>query len=142
MKWKLLLIDDDESDRLCFQRILRTEGIDAELRVALGGRQALDILASAESGGDAASPDLILLDLNMDEMDGFETLRQLKSSSTTNSIPVVIFTTSSSVRDIRSCYALGASSYIVKPAALDDYVRIVTGLKRYWADLVAKPHPA
>lgn len=138
-KWKVLLIDDDECDQLTFRRLLKAEGIDAELLTAKDGQEALDLLLSDQPGQQADKPDLILLDLNMGILDGFDTLKILKASDRTKSTPVVVLTTSSDVRDIEASYALGANSYIVKPTSLDDFGKTVRGLKEYWADLVVTP---
>lgn len=138
-KWKVLLIDDDECDQLTFRRLLKAEGIDAELLTAKDGREALDLLLSDQPGQQADKPDLILLDLNMGILNGFDTLKILKASDRTKSTPVVVLTTSSSVRDIEASYALGANSYIVKPTSLDDFGKTVRSLKEYWADLVVTP---
>ncbi len=137
MIWKVLLVDDDEGDRLCFRRVLQAQEINADLRVAADGREALDLLAPVLAGDARAGPHLILLDLNMAGMDGFELLRILKSTPATRSIPAVVLTTSSSAKDIEACYALGANSYIVKPASLVGLVHCVRALKQYWADIVA-----
>lgn len=138
-KWKVMLVDDDENDRLTFQRLLKSEGIDVELIMARDGREALDQLISDRFLQFQDKPDLILLDLNMGILDGFETLKILKTSESTRSIPVVVLTTSSNKRDIEASYALGANSYIVKPTSLDDFSKIIRGLKSYWADLVITP---
>lgn len=138
-KWKVMLVDDDENDRLTFQRLLKSEGIDVELIMARDGREALDQLFSDRFPQFQDKPDLILLDLNMGILDGFETLKILKTSESTRSIPVVVLTTSSNKRDIEASYALGANSYIVKPTSLDDFSKIIRGLKSYWADLVITP---
>lgn len=138
-KWKVMLVDDDENDRLTFQRLLKSEGIDVELIMARDGREALDQLFSDRFLQFQDKPDLILLDLNMGILDGFETLKILKTSESTRSIPVVVLTTSSNKRDIEASYALGANSYIVKPTSLDDFSKIIRGLKSYWADLVITP---
>ncbi len=134
-----MLVDDDENDRLTFQRLLKSEGIDVELIMARDGREALDQLISDRFLQFQDKPDLILLDLNMGILDGFETLKILKTSESTRSIPVVVLTTSSNKRDIEASYALGANSYIVKPTSLDDFSKIIRGLKSYWADLVITP---
>lgn len=139
MPWKVLLVDDDETDRVIFQRVLTSEGIDADLQFAVNGRHALDLLRIGKGHPGYGSPDLIVMDLNMEVLDGFETLKILKGSQATAGIPVVILTTSSSRKDIISCYALGANSYIIKPANLGDYARMIKGLKQYWADIVATP---
>lgn len=137
--WKVMLIDDDEGDRFTFKRLLTSEGFDVELRVAKNGQEALDQLFDNDFILRAGKPDLILLDLNMGVLDGFETLKILKSSEHTKTIPVVVLTTSSNAHDMERCYALGANSYIVKPTSLNDYSMIVRGLKSYWADLVLTP---
>lgn len=138
-KWKVLLVDDDESDRLTFQRLLKSEAIDVDLRVATDGQEALTLVHPDACNRHWGPPDLILLDLNMAGMDGLTTLKILKSSELTRAIPVVVLTTSSNSRDVEASYALGANSYIVKPTTLSDFIKVIRGLKNYWADLVTTP---
>jgi CheY-like chemotaxis protein len=95
------------------------------------GEAALDYLQRS-SEGDGARPQLILLDLKLPRMDGFEVLRTVKSSPDLAYIPVVVLTTSSSDADIAKAYQNHVNSYLVKPVdfpAMDDLMR---ELDHYW----------
>lgn len=84
-------------------------------------------------------PGIILLDLNLPAGDGREALETLKTSEKTRNIPVVILTTSSDERDIETCYAKGANSYIQKPVNMQGYLQTMERLKEYWFRIVTLP---
>lgn len=102
----VLVVDDSEDVHRLLQARLRQENID--LYSALEGRAALE-MASAES------PSLILLDLDMPDMDGFEVLRHLKDTSQTRDIPVIVLSGLHSPADKVVAFDLGAVDYVTKP---------------------------
>ncbi|MGD8452839.1 MAG: response regulator [Phycisphaerae bacterium] len=138
----ILLADDDPGDQELVRRASRTAGIDAELRVVADGEEALEYLHQRgryAPPGDAPRPDLMLLDLNMPRLDGRQVLQRVRSDPQTQRIPVVVFTTSDRVEDVRDCYQLGCNSFITKPAELSDFVQLLERLKTYWFELVTLP---
>ena len=106
----VLIIDDDEDDRFFMQQAFKTDSAHTQVYVAAGGQQALDWLGLAHS-----LPDVILLDLNMPTMNGFEVLKQLKQSALYQSVPVVVLTTSEADSDQQQARQLGATEFITKP---------------------------
>ena len=106
----VLIIDDDEDDRFFMQQAFQTDSSLTQVHLAAGGQQALDLLGSVPS-----LPDVILLDLNMPSMNGFEVLEHLKQSASYQSVPVVILTTSEADSDQQRARQLGASEFITKP---------------------------
>ena len=84
-------------------------------------------------------PDLLLLDLNMPVMDGFEVMHAIASDSSLCSLPVVVLTTSSSPEDVERMYRLRCSSYIRKPLELPAFVRSIETLIDYWFGVVTLP---
>ena len=136
MKPIILLVDDDEEDRLTFQRVIEGENINVYLNCAANAREAEACLRTTAGGGRDNRTGLVVLDLNIPGADGFQILRSMKSDPNTRSIPVVVFTTSSSRSDMRQCYEIGANSFIVKPVDLVDFKRVVRGLVDYWFGLV------
>ena len=106
---KILLVEDDRFQRGSLEARLRREGYRVE--VAEDGQQALRMLA----GGD--HPDLVLLDLIMPKVQGFEVLRVLKSDPGTAAIPVIVLTNLGQASDIEQARAGGAVDYIVKARA-------------------------
>ena len=73
-----------------------------------------------------------MLDLNMPGRNGKETLRDIKQHLLFRNIPVIVFTTTSDYREVRTCYELGANSYIVKPPSFSRMVAIVKTVLEYW----------
>ena len=84
-------------------------------------------------------PDLILLDLKMPKMDGFEVLRQVKAAPGLKRIPVVILTSSKEEGDRAMSYDCGANSYLVKPVSFDGFLEVVKHIDDYWLTLNVGP---
>ena len=103
---KILVVDDNSVNRDILQRRLEREGyyVDA----AVNGRVALDMI-------DKANYDLILLDILMPEMDGYDVLRVLKESEKHKHIPVIMLTAVHEAESVRSCIDMGAADYLLKP---------------------------
>ncbi len=110
----VLIIDDDEDDRFFMELAFKTASVSTQVRLAAGGQQALNLLKVVQP-----LPDVILLDLNMPGMNGFEVLAHLKQSITYQSIPVVILTTSNAETDQEQARQLGATEFITKPTTYD-----------------------
>lgn len=124
---RLLVVDDSSADILLLQEAITEHGLRTDLHTALDGEQAL-----AHLRGAGPRPDLVLLDLNMPRRNGHEVLRELKQDPSLRSIPVIIFSTSSSPSDIEDCYANHANSYLVKPVDFDGLGDIVRALDAFW----------
>lgn len=110
-KW--LMVDDDPEDQEIFELALGDMGADVELICASNGCDALEKLSKCPEN---ALPDLIFLDLNMGQMDGRECIVELKKNAVFKTIPVIIYSTSSDVRDISALKELGADRFITKPS--------------------------
>lgn len=113
---EFLLIDDDADDRQLFKEALEAAGEDVDCEEAVGGEEAFKRLAVG-----ASLPDLIFLDINLPVMNGWEFLKRLKAQKTLQSIPVIIYSTSSHQRDREIANDLGALCFITKP---DEYKSI------------------
>jgi CheY-like chemotaxis protein len=109
----ILVIEDDDSDAELISEILRRMSPVGSLVRAVDGRQALDIVSES-----AFRPHLILLDLNMPRMNGFEFLAAAREIPLLRGVPVVVLTTSARYADVREALKGTASSYIVKPESL------------------------
>ena len=103
---RILVVDDAPANIQVLSATLRTKGY--QISVATNGKQALDVLARV-------CPDLILLDVMMPEMDGFETCRRIKASEQWRQIPVIFLTARTEVADIVQGFELGAVDYVAKP---------------------------
>ena len=89
--------------------------------------------------GESAPCDLVLLDLNLPRVNGFEVLAFLKGDAELKKIPVVVLSGSSSQQDIERCYASGANSYFCKPVGIDEVFSMAAQLVSYWFNSVLRP---
>ena len=124
----LLYVDDSPDDRLLVQRACERARVSFQLKTVDSGIEAIRYLSGEREFADRAEhplPDLILLDLKMPEMDGFEVLRWIRSNSATRLIPVVLYTASFIASDIARGYAEGATHFISKPPKLSTLTEIV-----------------
>jgi class 3 adenylate cyclase len=103
---RILVVDDTPANLQTLASILKEKGY--RISVATNGRQALEVVEKVE-------PDLILLDVMMPEMDGFETCRRLKASEKWHAIPVIFLTAKTETADIVQGFELGAVDYVAKP---------------------------
>jgi CheY-like chemotaxis protein len=137
----ILVVDDSPADALIIGRALRECGVAHRLTVIRDGRQALDELIRLRDPGTPAErePDLILLDLNLPGLDGFQVLTQIKADPYLRAIPVVVLTTSGREEDVVQTYQAGANTYIQKPAEYPRYRELVLSLKTYWLETALRP---
>jgi CheY-like chemotaxis protein len=138
----ILLVDDDEQDRALAREALAESRLSGELHTAKDGAEALDYLRRLGKFSDPAAaprPAIILLDLNMPRMHGFEVLREIKADPSLRRIPVVVLTTSQAEEDIARSYELGVSSFITKPVDFEALVEAMRSLGRYWFETVELP---
>jgi CheY-like chemotaxis protein len=101
-----------------------------ELEVVFNGREAVErVTAQATAGG---GPDLILCDLNMPVMNGFEFLKWLKSESPCPRTPLIVLTSSVVETDVVRAYEAGAAAYLVKPSSHEDLITLAKALVDFW----------
>lgn len=125
----ILLVEDDPIDVRSVKRALNGRFGSVELQTAWHGKEALALL-----GGNCAGnpPNLILLDLNMPVMNGFELLTALKADEQWRRIPAVVFTTSAEDHDVQQSYGLGAAGYLVKPLSSAEFTETMGDFLNYW----------
>ena len=131
----ILLAKDNEDYALLFRRALRAASIDAHLDVVHDGQQAVDYLAGAEPYADRTKhpfPKLMLLDLRMPRMDGFEVLSAVRQRLGFTQLPVIVLTHSDNPADVKRAYELGATSYFRKPDSLEGLDEMIHVLHAYW----------
>jgi CheY-like chemotaxis protein len=124
----ILLVEDDEVDVLTVKRSLRDLRVDNELVVAGNGEEALALLRDPKR----TRPALVLLDLNMPRMNGFEFLREARDHHLLEGIPVVVLTTSRQDQDIFEGFKLNVAGYMVKPVDYRKFVEIMQAIDQYW----------
>ena len=139
----ILLVEDDPDDVELTLRALRKNNITNKVELARDGAEALDYLfgAGAYSGRDTSlMPAVILLDLKLPKIDGFEVLRKLRADDRTKLLPVVILTSSKEEQDIVNGYSRGCNSYVRKPVDFAQFSEAVRQLGLYWL-LLNEPPP-
>lgn len=137
----IVLVEDDDGHATLVERNLRRSGISNGFLRFRDGQEALDYFfgaipgpagtandADAYPSRDALSNFVVLLDLRMPRVDGFEVLRRLKADPATASVPVIVLTTTDDPREIERCYELGCNVYITKPVEYDAFIEAVRRL--------------
>lgn len=138
--FEILLVDDEPGDRELARLALAQGQFGCRVTTAANGRDAMAILRKEPPAHrDAPTPDLVLLDLNMPQMNGREVLEAVRDDPHLAHIPVVVLTTSEHPRDIIACYALGAAGFVTKSADLNEFFRILHGIQQYWFSVVHLP---
>ena len=131
----ILLVEDNADDELLTLRALKKNNIRNEVVIARDGVEAVDYLfgTDAHAGRDLSiMPPVILLDLKLPKMDGFEVLERFRYSEFTRYLPVVILTTSSEDQDRIRGHDLGANSFVRKPVEFDKFIEALRQLGLYW----------
>ena len=129
---KILLVEDNPDHVILTKAALAEHSLMNEIYVAKDGQEALDFMYNRGKYSDAPKPGLILLDLKLPKVDGFEVLRQLKNDPQLKSIPIIILTTSAEGEEIVRGYAEGANSYITKPVKFDEFSKKIKNIHLYW----------
>ena len=122
----ILLVEDNPDDEALTLRALKQNQIMNEVVVARDGLEAIHYLfgEGAHAGRDSRlMPQVILLDLKLPKLDGFEVLHRIRSDERTRLLPVVILTTSNEERDRVKGYGLGANSYVRKPVEFSEFIQ-------------------
>jgi len=132
---RILVVDDDEIDVMALERAFRELGLAERLEVAVDGEAALVSLLEGAATGE---PVLVLLDLNMPRMSGFELLERRAADPALEATTVLVMTTSSRRQDIERAYGLGIAGYLVK-STRRGFSRAVAELVERYLDLVTLP---
>ena len=131
----VLYVEDDVDDFALFKLASKKCGTPFSLRHAEDGHQALAYLSGAGDYADRDEypfPDLVLLDLRMPRLDGFEVLRWIRSNPDTKTLPVVVLAGSSFRADIRRALELGANSYAAKPGKFEELQVLIDQIADVW----------
>lgn len=136
---EILLVEDNPGDVILTKKAFQTAKIKNNIHLAEDGETALKILKKEEEYSHYATPDIILLDLNLPKKDGVEVLKTIKNDDQLKHIPVVVLTGSKAERDIAKTYGLHANSYILKPVDLKKFIQIVQSIENFWFTVVVFP---
>jgi CheY-like chemotaxis protein len=138
----ILLVEDNRMDVELTLDAFHEAKLLNTIHVASDGQEALDYLFGRGQFADRNTfpkPNLVLLDLKLPGIDGFEVLRQIKSTPILKRLPVVILTSSKEEGDRALSYDQGANSYLVKPVSFTGFLGVVRQIEGYWLSLNVAP---
>jgi len=122
------LVEDDDVDAMTTKRALNEIKVTNELVHKVDGEDGLDYLRTDGT----QKPCVILLDLNMPRMNGFEFLKYIKDDESLKKIPVVVLTTSDADQNIVESFEMGVAGYITKPVDYKQFVEAIKTVNMYW----------
>jgi len=140
----ILLVEDDANDRVFVERAFKKAGVPVNFRTVTCGEDAVSYLTAQEPFADRAHhpmPSLVLMDLKLTGMSGFETMEWARKRDESKSLPIAVLTSSREGTDVARAYEAGATTYFVKPADSDDLQVLVKTVAEYWL-VFAKLPPA
>jgi len=135
MNRTILLVEDSPDDVFFLQRAFKRAEVKNALQVVKDGQQALGYLAGVGEYADREKfplPCLVLLDLKLPYVPGLDVLKWIRSRTELQTLPVIIFTSSSERSDVDRAYRLGANSYLVKPSDAEQLVGLAKSFGDYW----------
>jgi two-component system, response regulator len=140
---EILLVEDNPDDVALTLHAFKKHNLSNRIHVCRDGAEALDYLfgeGNYQGRNTGNAPKVVLLDLKLPKINGLEVLKRVKSSPTTQKIPIVVLTSSREEQDLVECYRLGVNSYIVKPVDFEQFTDAVQKVGLYWMLLNEAPH--
>lgn len=132
----ILVAEDDTTDAFFLQRAFNRAGVTVNLHFVRDGQEVVDYLDGKGAFADRGAhplPEVLLLDLKMPRLDGFDVLAWIRKQPALSRLEVVIFTSSGERKDVSRAYGLGAHAYVVKPHSVEELNALVGQLKKQWA---------
>ncbi|WP_121065496.1 response regulator [Chachezhania antarctica] len=140
----ILIVEDNDDDyEACYHSLSKSSSLANPLHRCRTGDEALSYLLGTDAYANPrpATPCLILLDLNLPGTDGRDVLHRLKIEPTLKLIPVIVMTVSDDESDLRECYSIGASGYVMKPIDIDGFFQSIARLHNHWFKVILQPAP-
>jgi CheY-like chemotaxis protein len=131
----ILLAEDEEDDVLLIQKAFAKADIPNPLHVVWNGQEAISYLKGEgkySNRDEYPLPELLLLDLKMPRLNGFEVLKWLRAEPSLSSLRVLVLTSSDQIRDVNEAYQLGANSFMVKPSDFEDITQLSRLIEDFW----------
>lgn len=135
---KVLVAEDDPTDAFFLKRAFGMAEVSTTLHFVRDGQEAIDYLEGENGYSDRTThpmPDLVLLDLKMPRMNGFDVLEWLRKQPGLKRLLVTVLTSSDQPQDINRAYDLGANSYLLKPHSSENLSELVKHVQKYWLEL-------
>ena len=133
----ILYVEDDENDVFLMDHAWKKAGVLNPLKTVSDGEQAVQYLSGKgkyANRDEYPLPMLVMLDLKLPKLHGLDVLKWIREQPAIQILPVIILSSSSQPQDIRTAYARGANSYLIKPPHVDGLMELVASLKDYWLD--------
>jgi len=138
----ILLVEDNPADQELIRRAMDKVAVRKELRIVGDGEEALDYLfrrGKYRAPANSPRPDLLLLDLNLPRVNGYQVLEEIRADSKLRPMPIIVLTTSRQEKDINRSYELGCNSFITKPVGLDQLIGLFQDIEKYWFETAILP---
>ena len=136
---RILLVEDNEDHAFLTRESLESERLRIELHHVTDGEKCMAFLRRQPPHQDAPVIDLILLDLHMPRMDGFEVMEAIAKDEALRQTPVIVLTTSRDRSEVERMYKLRCNSFISKPVDFEGFSRAIRELAGYWLQVVVLP---
>lgn len=133
----ILLVEDTPLDLDLALRAFKKTQLTNPIEVARDGEEVLAMITEWEHG--RPLPLIIILDLKLPKINGFEVLRAIKQHQAYHVIPIIVMTSSAEDKDIRAAYKLGANSYITKPVSFTKLIALAKEIEAYWLKTTTLP---
>ena len=140
----ILLAEDSPDDVVLIKRALEEAHVKNPVLVVSDGEEALAYLEGAGKYSDRIRfplPDIMLLDLKMPKVNGFDVLLAMRQRPELHNVRVLVLTSSEDIRDVNKAYELGASSFLVKPLEFQNFASLMRALNYFWLQRNAMPGP-
>jgi CheY-like chemotaxis protein len=137
--FEVLVVEDNDDDVELVAIAFAKTPFKVKLTTVANGEECLKFLQKRDNYAAAPRPDLVLLDINMPRIDGFEVLETIGNDPALNHLPVVVMTSSDAQSDVLASWRLRCSSYIVKPLDFESFLQAIRLLADYWFALVRLP---
>jgi len=135
----ILLIEDNDVDSILVKNALLQSNSTCNISICNEGAEAMMYLRREGKYVEAKRPDLIILDLKLPKLNGYDVLTFVKSNKNTKCIPVIILTTSEMLHDINKSYLNRANCYITKPINFDEFIKTLKIVNNFWLNVAKLP---
>ena len=135
---RILLVEDNRADVFLVEEAIKAHGVPVEIHAVEDGAEAVAVIERAETDPDAFFPGIVVLDLNLPKKSGAEVLRLMRQSPRFKTLPVIVLTSSDSIRDRTEVARLGADRYFRKPATYDEFLEVGAVLNEMLAEMESK----
>jgi CheY-like chemotaxis protein len=138
----ILIVEDREDDIVLIRKAFEKASLTNPVQVARDGEEAVAYLGAEGKYANRAEyplPVIVLLDLKLPRIDGFEVLSWIRQQEGIQGLPVIVLTSSTQIQDVNRAYALGANSFFVKDIDFEQIVNLSTLIRHYWLQKAIKP---